>query len=283
MYQPRIAIVENPLAGVGRAITMAEKLSAKLSGRNIQHTLFDKEWPQHFEGFTDVWIVGGDGTLNYFVNQYHHLKLPLVLWNGGTGNDFHWLLYGKISFEEQFEKALTVQPKPYDAGRCNDKYFMNGVGMGFEGAVAESVSGKKKLPGKTSFMIAVLKKIFTYRSSECEVKSEELTMKSGKYLLISVMNGKRAGGGFHIAPASAADDGLLDVVAVTKLHPMKRLRYLPVIEKGKHLHLPFIHYFKTKKIIIESDSMIQAHLDGEIYSNKRLEIEILPGNYQFRV
>ncbi len=70
----RIAILENPAAGVGRAIPMAQKLSAKLSERNIQYALFDKEWPADLTSFTDVWIVGGDGTLNYFVNRYPHLK-----------------------------------------------------------------------------------------------------------------------------------------------------------------------------------------------------------------
>ena len=50
-------------------------------------------------------------------------------------------------------------------------------------------------------------------------------------MLISIMNGRRAGGGFHVAPEAAIDDGLLDVVMVDKLHPFLRLRWLPVIEK----------------------------------------------------
>jgi diacylglycerol kinase family enzyme len=62
-----------------------------------------------------------------------------------------------------------------------------------------------------------------------------------------------------------------------------RLRYLPVIEKGKHLHLPFIHHFNAKKILIESGSLILAHADGEPFSAVKLEIEILPAHYLFRV
>lgn len=278
-----IAIIENPLAGVGRAISMAQRLSAELNNRGVGNKIMETPWPAGFDGFTDVWIVGGDGTLNYFVNSYPDLKLPLVVWNGGTGNDFHWLLYGKISFEEQLEIALNASPKPYDIGKCNDKYFLNGVGVGFEGAVANAVHGKKKLPGKTSFMIAVLKKIFSYRSKQYKMKSEESGVKSQRCLLISIMNGRRAGGGFYVAPESAANDGLLDVVAVDALPPLKRLRYLPVIEKGKHLHLPFIHHHQTKNICIESDSPILAHLDGEPYTANKLEISILPGQYAFRV
>ena len=284
MTDPRnIAVVCNSLAGAGRAVTLAEKVSQKLLNRKITHSLFNGNWPSDFNGFTDVWIVGGDGTLNYFINQYPEIKLPLVIFNGGTGNDVHWLLYGAKSFEEQLEIALNASSKPIDAGRCNERLFINGVGIGFEGAVAENVAGKKKKPGKTSFMIAILKKIFFYRSKKYKISSEGMPdFQSMAYLMISVTNGRRAGGGFHIAPIASAEDGLLDTILINAISPLKRLRWLPVIEKGKHLNLSFIKHFQTKKIIIESDELIQSHLDGEVYKNKKLEIEILPGKFLFR-
>ena len=276
-----IAIVCNPHAGVGRAVSLAERIVSELSGKQILHSLFKDKWPADFNEFTDVWIVGGDGTLNYFINHYPDIKLPLVIFNGGTGNDVHWLLYGDKKFDELLELALAASPKPIDTGRCNDRFFINGVGIGFEGAVAESLTGKKKKSGKASFMIAVLKKIFFYRSKKYTISSAEWK-DAGRKLMISVTNGKRVGGGFHIAPTAAADDGLLDVVLIKSISPFKRLRWLPVIEKGKHMELPFIHHYQTKKIIIESDGLIQSHLDGEAYQSNRLEIEILPGKFYFR-
>jgi diacylglycerol kinase family enzyme len=68
---------------------------------------------------------------------------------------------------------------------------------------------------------------------------------------------------------------------VDAINPFRRLRCLPLIEKGKHLGLPFIQYFKTKKIFISSDSPMEAHLDGECYSDNKMEIEILPGKFLF--
>ena len=276
-----IAIVCNPLAGAGRAVTLAEKIAAELANKKILYSLFKENWPSDFNSFTDVWIVGGDGTLNYFINQYPDIKLPLVIFNGGTGNDVHWLLYGNKNFEEQLELALSASPKLIDAGRCNERLFINGAGIGFEGAVAQSLMGKKKRPGKTSFMVAILKKIFFYRSKKYTVRSAEWK-EEGRNLMISVTNGKRVGGGFHIAPAAEADDGLLDVFLIKAITPLMRLRWLPVIEKGKHMELSFIHHYKTKKIIIESDALIQSHLDGEYYQHCKLEIEILPGKFYFR-
>jgi len=277
-----ISIVCNGLAGGGRAISLSKKIASELQSRNISNTLFSIDWPRDFNRFTDVWIVGGDGTLNFFINRYPGIRLPLVIFNGGTGNDVHAVLYKGQSFDEQLQVALTATPRQVDAGKCNEKYFINGVGIGFEGAVAKSLTGKKKSkPGKAAFMGTILRKVFFYSSKKYRAASYEYNM-DGQKLLISVMNGHRAGGGFHIAPSSAIDDGLLDVVMVDKLHPFLRLRWLPVIEKGKHLDLPFIKHFRTKKLIVTSEEPMDTHLDGEYYSAKRLEIEILPAKYLFR-
>ena len=148
--------------------------------------------------------------------------------------------------------------------------------------MARSLTGKKKRAGKASFMAMILRKIFSYRSTSYRIIVDDKIISAKKYLIIDVCNGCRAGGGFYIAPQAKADDGLFDVVLIDALHTLKRLRWLPVIEKGKHLGLPFIHHSKAKKIIIESSSIIQSHLDGEYYPSSKLEIDLLPGKLLFR-
>jgi YegS/Rv2252/BmrU family lipid kinase len=279
--EKNIAIVCNPLAGAGRSISLADALAEKLKDRNIGYTIFKEAWPPHFDSFTDVFISGGDGTLNFFINKYPEIKLPLSIFKGGTGNDFHWLLYGNKTMEEQLEAVLQSEAKPIDIGKCNGHYFINGIGVGFEGEVAKALTGKKKRPGKTSFLLTILKKIFTYHSNTYSIRSAEQTL-TGKKLLVDISNGRRAGGGFHIAPGAEADDGLFDIVIVDALNTLQRLRYLPVIEKGKHLHLPFIHHFRTVNIIVESNELIQFHLDGEYHESQKVEVQILPGALNFR-
>lgn len=276
-----IAIVCNPIAGSGRSIVIAKQVQIFLKEKAVSYQLFIEGWPVSFQNFSDVWIVGGDGTLNYFINQYPDIHLPLVIFNGGTGNDFHWLLYGSKTFGEQLEIALNAKPKPVDAGKCNERYFINGVGVGFEGEVAKALTGKKKFSGKTSFLLMILKKVFSYRSKHYTIRSDKKTI-TGKKLLIDISNGRRAGGGFHIAPVAEANDGLLDVVIADSLNPLKRLRYLPVIEKGKHLRLSFICHFTTNKIDVVSDSIIQYHLDGEYFEATQLNVEIKAGQFLFR-
>jgi YegS/Rv2252/BmrU family lipid kinase len=279
--QKNIAIVCNTLAGLGTAVEMANRIAGLLAEKSIHHTIFNEAWPMHFNAFTDVFIVGGDGTLNYFINQYIGIQTPLVIFKGGTGNDFHWLLYGNQQLAGQLETVLNAEPKPVDIGKCNERYFINGVGIGFEGAVVKALTGKQKRPGKTSFFITILKKIFTYRLKNYTIISAEENV-TGKKLLVDISNGRRAGGGFHIAPEAKADDGLFDIIIADALNAFQCLRYLPVIEKGKHLHLSFIHHFQTKQLLVESDSVIQYHLDGEYAEAKSLLIEIFPAKVNFK-
>jgi diacylglycerol kinase family enzyme len=79
---------------VGKATALSQRIIDELLKKDIHHALFKDDWPSAFNDFTDVWIVGGDGTLNYFINHYPEIELPLVIFGGGTGNDFHWLLTG---------------------------------------------------------------------------------------------------------------------------------------------------------------------------------------------
>lgn len=276
-----IAIVCNPLAGVGKALILAGRIINVLKEKKIAFNFFKENWPADFSAFTDIWIVGGDGTLHYFINQYPRIELPLMIFKGGTGNDVHWLLYGKKTLEEQLHTAFTAEPVLIDAGRCNDRLFLNGSGIGFEGEIVRSLTGKNKFPGKTSFMMTILKKIFSYRSKFYNIKSESISI-SQRQLMVSVTNGRRAGGGFQIAPQAEINDGWLDLMVIDPLTALQRLRYLPVIEKGKHLRLPFVQQHKIKNVVINSDETIQSHLDGEYYSSEKMEIEILPSRFLFR-
>jgi diacylglycerol kinase (ATP) len=279
--EKNILILCNPAAGAGRAIECANQIVALLSSKHITHTVYTQNWPEDLTSFTDIFIVGGDGTLNYFINQYPGICLPLVLFKGGTGNDFHWLLYGTKTLDEQLEVALYADAKPIDIGICNGRYFINGVGIGFEGAVVKALTGRQKLPGKTSFLFTILKKIFAYRSATYTIQCGDKTI-AGRKLLVDISNGRRAGGGFHIAPNAAANDGLLDVIIADALTVLMRLRYLPVIEKGKHLSLPFIHHFYTTNIVVESDEHMPYHMDGEYFEADKITIKMIPGALSFR-
>jgi YegS/Rv2252/BmrU family lipid kinase len=207
--------------------------------------------------------------------------LPLAVFAGGSGNDLHWMLYRDAgSTEQQVEYILRAQPQPIDAGLCNGKLFLNGVGIGFDGAIVHDLLGKKKLAGKASYLLSILKHIIGYHEKPCRLKMPDETIEE-ECFMISIANGKRYGGGFYVAPNALLNDSLLDITVIGKISPIKRMKYLPVIEKGAHLNLDFVRYRQAKKIIIQSSAKLHAHIDGEYLQANYFEIEMLPKRFSF--
>ena len=275
-----IAIVCNPLAGNGKALQVADKIVLLIKKKEISFSLFTAQWPKVWNDITQVWIVGGDGTLNYFINHYPDIKIPLSIFKGGTGNDFQELLYGTISLEEQIEKLLNGSVHFVDAGICNKKLFLNGVGIGFDGAIVEDLISQKKTNGKSAYLISILKNILGYKEKKCSITFDGHTI-SQNCFMINIANGKAYGGGFKVAPKANIEDGLLDLNIVGEIASYKRFYYIPVIEKGKHLDLSFIQYHHTKKVEINCVGVLPAHMDGEYFSSDHFIIECLPKRFSF--
>lgn len=276
-----IALLCNPTADNEKALDLTHTLSGLLHNRQLNHQAFTTSWPENYEGFTEVWLVGGDGTANYFINHYPSVTLPLVIFPGGTGNDLHWMLYGDVETKVQLDQVLAGSPRKVDAGVCNGQFFLNGVGIGFDGAIVKDLLGKRKLAGKASYLLSILKNIVGYQEAHYTVTCPDGSVFEQDCLLISVANAQRYGGGFHVAPRASLNDALLDVNLVGRISPLKRLRYLPVIERGEHIELPFVHYHQWPSLIIESREEVPTHLDGEFVSARRFEFSVLPEKFSF--
>jgi len=276
--QKNIALLINPLHN--KALRVGNEIAVILQNKNIEHAVFTSRWPIEWDNFSEAWIVGGDGTLNHFINQYPQFHLPMAIFKGGTGNDFHWMLYPNKTVEEQIELVLKASPKGVDAGYCNNYLFLNGVGIGLDGKVVQDLLGKKKWNGKLSYYAVVLRNIFFFKEFLCSVSNETFNW-GKKCLMISVANGCRYGGGFNVNPQGLINDRLLDVNIVGHISPLLRLRFLPKIEKGTHLNLPMITYLKTGSIHIKAAKIIPAHVDGEYIDASEFVIECLPSRFFF--
>lgn len=276
-----IAIVCHPAAGKGRALRLAHRLEDLLRGRQIPFMLFTDPWPAGFSSFSRVFVVGGDGTLHYFINRYPDITVPLAIFKGGSGNDFAWRLYGGISFEMQAERVLKAIPRPMDAGSCNGRLFINGVGIGFDGEVARALNKGSFWPsGHFRYMVTVLRQLFFYREKRLRIYGEGHN-REGRFFMITIANGSRYGGGFLVSPHSAPDDGRLDLVTIDALSPFRRFVHIHKMKKGKHLSLSIVHSEPATRIEVEATEAIAAHADGEFFEAKYFHCEILPRKFQF--
>lgn len=273
MRTPRnIALLCNPTAK--KAIRMGDEIAVQLRKKSIPFSLFTRYWPTVWDGFTEAWVVGGDGTVNFFINHYPEFQLPIAIFAGGSGNDLHAAVYGTTTVPAQIERVLNGTAWPVDAGRCNDALFLNGIGIGFDGAVIKSMLGTIKRAGKASYFLAVLRHLLGYREKRCTITHNGTKVMQDCFM-ICITNGTSFGGGFRVAPKASVTDGLLDVLVVGNLNALKRIRYLPVVQQGEHLHLPFVKYRQTTDVVIKCAHPVSAHRDGEYFSADTFEIRCL--------
>ncbi len=279
--EPTILLLLNPLGNKNRIEKILSEISSILSGRKISFISFTESWPTEINIYKEVWLIGGDGTVNYFLNFYKNIEIPIVIFKGGTGNDFATRLYGKMSIDEQINIILDAKPRYVDAAECNGRKFINGVGIGFDGEVLQSMKAIRLLGGHLGYLGIVIRKIFSFKEGFYKIQFDGNNL-SAKYLLLMITNSTTTGGGFIVSPESKIDDGKLNMILCRPLSILKRLRNLPVIEKGNHLDKDFILHKEVRQIKIICEKLTLAQIDGELINAETFDIKILPKKYLFK-
>jgi YegS/Rv2252/BmrU family lipid kinase len=281
MVEKTILLLINPLGNKRKIEKIVSEITSSLSQRQILFSSFTDTWPDEINDFKEAWIVGGDGTLNYFLNYYKSIQIPIVIFKGGTGNDFAASLYGKLNVREQINTVINKQPKYVDAAECNGKIFINGLGVGFDGDVLKSINAIRLLGGHLGYLWIVIKKIFSFKEQYFKIKFDEQVLHD-KFLLVMVTNSTYAGGGFLVSPEAKINDSKLNMILCKPLPVLKRLKYLPLIEKGDHLSTDFIIHKEIKTVTINCKGDTLAQIDGELISASSFEIKVLPKKFLFK-
>ena len=174
------------------------------------------------------------------------------------------------------EIAVSGEVKAYDLGKCNGRYFVNGLGVGFDGKVVEEMhlrhQGKK---GRLDYLRAVLRILYGFKEREANFTLDGKRFKR-KILLLTVSNGTTFGGGFVINPFADASDGILDLCVLGEIDPLKRFWHLPRLINGSHYKLKVSEFFQAKEIHIEASDQLVAHLDGEYFGHPPFNVSIHP-------
>ena len=231
-----------------------------------------------------VIVAGGDGTVHEAVNGW--LKAgggaPLGVIAVGTGNDFAKMLNLSSDWREACWRIARGETRLVDAGRCNDYYFANGLGIGFDAQVALEANGIRWIRGNAVYGIALAKILLLQHTRPTVRVRHDGEAFETDITLLTVNNGRVEGGAFVMAPDAEIDDGLFDVVVAKGMGRLGILQLLPQVLKGEHMHHPKVMKFRTGKLSIESDQPLAVHADGELHYTgpTKLEIEILPKRLQ---
>jgi len=279
-------LIYNPAAGKGAAQKNYPKVQAALSQHGLEYDVAFTEGPGHGlelarqsaeAGYDLVIAAGGDGTVNEVINglmlaQMNGNKRPAMgVLPVGRGNDFAYGMNIPATIEEAALALAKNHRRTLDIGHVSGgdypegRYFGNGVGLGFDTVVGFEAAKIKWLHGAASYLAALVRTIFLYAKAPVY----EITLDDGQptqrpFLMISVMNGKRMGGSFYMAPHGDPADGFLSLCLAGEVPQAKILPLATKFFNGSQFEHPAVDKAQAKKITIRAvQGSIPAHADGE--------------------
>ena len=216
-------------------------------------------------------IVGGDGTLNNFINRLNG-QMPenkIYLYPAGTGNDFLKDV-GYTSGLFLINQYLVNLPKVTVKGKTS--YFVNGIGFGIDGYSCE-IGDKLRAESVENInyaSIAVKGILFHFKKVTATIEVDGVVNTYKNVWLAPTMLGRYYGGGMKIAPSQDRlnEDRTLTNVIYNTRSKLKTLMSFPSIFKGEHVNkTKMVHIATGKKIKVTFSHPCALQIDGETVLN----------------
>ena len=296
----RYKIIVNPTSGRGTGEASIPRIEQFLGDADLTFDLVRTERPWHAaelahqsvaDGFDVIVSAGGDGTANEIINGLMRAKdagigtAAMAVLTVGRGNDFAFSNGIPTELEAACHTLVRDKRSTIDIGRVTGglypegRYFGNGVGIGFDAMVGFEALKMKRLHGFASYIVAALKTIFLYYKApmvRVEYNGESITLPA---LMISIMNGRRMGGGFMMAPQGLPDDGVLDLIIAREVSRPQIFALVGRFMQGTQATHKAIQTAQAQHVIVTAvEGLLPAHADGETLCTEGIEltIELLP-------
>lgn len=268
----------NPSARNGKAAEDLQLIKKTLDGQDVEIyavtdiddyvSVIDKIQPEDI-----VYIVGGDGTLNRFINDSTNLRIlgDIFFYSAGTGNDFKHdvdpdnSLY-RIRLNDYIRNLPTVT-----VGGVTYK-FVNGIGFGIDGYCCEE-GDRQRAVGRQDInysAIAVKGCLFRFKPYGADITVDGETRHYDKVWLAPTMFGKYYGGGMKVAPEQDRNNPQHTVTNVV-IHGTGRLKTLIRFTKifsGEHTKCTDMVDIRTgHEVRVVFDRPCALQIDGETVKN----------------
>jgi len=279
-------ILYNPLSKNNKGNVQTHKLVRYYKKNNIPFRLKSivkisdmKVFLENKQQYEKVILLGGDGTINRFVNNTfdYDIKQDIFLKKNGSGNDYLRSLKGNDQLSQ------CIMEGTFDTGYKT--HYINAIGMGLDGYVGYLIEQSKR-KGKFRYFFNTLKGLVKYIPEPLELIIDGKEFKFKKAYLVAMSNGQYFGGGMKVAPDGNIADEKLDIFV---LHSIKKMLVFPIfftIYLGKHrMFKKYVFYKKGKNIKASFTTPQIAQSDGETYyditsiesksSNKQIHLKYL--------
>lgn len=279
----RVKAILNPRADRGRALDLRGSVEGWIGDwaeTDVALTAVPNDAQEIAEtaaqdGYDLVLAVGGDGTVNEVANGLLRLdsakRIPLGIVPVGSGNDYAFGLGLPTRPEQAVARIRGGQARWLDAAHVVDnhrrsRYALNGIGIGFDAAVAVESLKIRRVYGFAAYLLAALRTIaFRYQTPHLTLAFDDVRL-SQRALLLAVGVGPRVGGGFRLTPDASFTDGLVDSCLVNPVGRFTMLYMLLRVMRGTHITSPVVSMRRSSRIRLQSNLPLPIHIDGEIFA-----------------
>jgi diacylglycerol kinase (ATP) len=293
MSVANVCVIFNPTAGKGRGGQRLNKLRRVLGARAAF-------WPTtragHAdelalraaqEGFPIVAAAGGDGTAHEVANgilRAERRDVTFAVLPIGSANDYGYSL--GLGSEWWLHAEPRIAARPVDVGLVHwgdrSRFFINGLGLGFTGAVTLQSRRIKRLQGLFLYGLALLRALwFDFAHPQMSVRLDNGQERRMPTLALSLAIGKREGN-FVVAPDAVLDDGLFDYIHAGPLTRLDLLGFVPGLIVGRlPRHHPNVWLGRCRSAHVKCESPLTVHTDGEFFCRPEdgcheIAVELLP-------
>ncbi|AJR04045.1 diacylglycerol/lipid kinase family protein [Siansivirga zeaxanthinifaciens] len=283
----KIHFIINPVAGKGNNSLSYKHLKSFFNKEQYQIVIKQSTHKKHAVTLTqdsvneqaDVIVAcGGDGTINEVASCIVGSNIILGIIPLGSGNG----LASNLKIPKNINKALNLIKAQntllIDSGVINERYFFSNCGIGFDAQVIKNYESYKHHTLK-SYIKAYFKTIFQKKELvdfEIEINDTILQVKP---FMIFTSNSNELGYKISLTPQASLQDGILDIVIVSKIGKIKTLLVSILMLFKKHTLLKEVKQYESNKLVIHKNNKasIETQIDGEFYllQNSQASISIL--------
>tara|TARA_R110002051_G_scaffold138476_3_gene211206 strand:+ start:1369 stop:2271 length:903 start_codon:yes stop_codon:yes gene_type:complete len=274
----KIHFIINPIAGKGIQYLSMDLLQSIFNPENYTIEIKYSKYKKHATILTNQSITdgaqiivacGGDGTINEVASCLIHTTIKLGIVPIGSGNG----LASNLNIPRKIISSLHIikQQKTIkiDVGSVNQKLFFSNAGVGFDATVIKNYesSNKRTLVGYIMACFTSFKEINNLKNLEIKINNSVFEINP---FLVFISNSNELGYKFSLTPKASLQDGLLDIIIISKINKLKMLWFGLLVLINKPLLLKEAKYYQTNRFIVQNKAQnyFETQLDGEFSTIK---------------
>jgi YegS/Rv2252/BmrU family lipid kinase len=267
----RVALIVNPSSGGGRARRLRPRAEARLrelglevrsvETRDLEH---GRELARAAAGAGEIPVtLSGDGLLGAVAGALRDLPdATMGALPGGRGNDFARVTGIGLDLDAACEVIASGEPRPIDLGEIEGRTFIGIASLGFDSDANRIANEAPSALGPLVYLYGALRALAAWKHARFVVEADGERREFSGWT-VAAANSKAYGGGMLLAPDARLDDGLLDVVMISRTSKARFLRDLPKVFRGAHVREPFFGLLRAPVVRIDADRPFVVYADGD--------------------